>query len=34
MTIKEAQEIIKQNPESFPSGLDTFYLDVVLYTVR
>ena len=34
MTIKEAEEIIKKNPESFPSGLDTGYLDVLRFTVR
>ena len=34
MTIKEAEEIIKQNPESFPSGLDTCYLDVLRFKVR
>ena len=34
MTIKEAEEIIKKNPESFPSGLDTCYLDVLRFKVR
>ena len=34
MTIKEAEEIIKQNSESFPSGLDTCYLDVLRFKVR
>jgi len=34
MTIKEANEIIEKNPESFPSGLDTCYLDVLRFTVR
>ena len=34
MTIKEANEIIEKNPESFPSGLDTGYLDVLRFKVR
>ena len=34
MTIKEANEIIERNPASFPSGLDTCYLDVLRFTVR
>ena len=34
MTIKEAEEIIKKNPASFPSGLDTCYLDVLRFKVR
>ena len=34
MTIKEANEIIEKNPASFPSGLDTSYLDVMRFTVR
>ena len=34
MTIKEANEIIERNPASFPSGLDTCYLDVLRFAVR
>ena len=34
MTIKEAEEIIKKNPESFPSGLDICYCDVLRFKVR
>ena len=34
MTIQEAKEIIEKNPASFPSGLETSYLDVLRFTVR
>ena len=34
MTIKEATETIEKNPASFPSGLDTCYLDVLRFKVR
>ena len=34
MTIKEANEIIEKNPESFPSGLETSNLDVLRFKVR
>lgn len=34
MTIQEATDIIRENPERFPSGLDTCYLDVLRFTVR
>ena len=34
MTIQEATEIIEKHPESFPSGLDTCYYDVLRFKVR
>ena len=34
MTIQEATEIIEKNPESFPSGLGTSYLDVLRFAAR
>jgi len=34
MTIQEAMDTIKANPESFPSGLETCYLDVMRFKVR
>ena len=34
MTLKEVIETVKKNPQAFPKGLDTCYLDVLRLKVR